>query len=237
MARQPKRERSQRNRSFEDKFEDERKSMIVNINPKNEAQEDFIDVLKTCKIAIARGSAGTGKTFMAATHAANEYLRRQNLKIYMSRPYVPMGRTVGMLPGTAEEKIAPFLAPITNVLKSQLGKKFDADFGKNIQIQLVEAIRGLDLEDAILLVDEAQNLTREEMKSIVTRLGKGAQIIFTGDTRQSDLKKGESGLDWLCDIVNKYDIHDVDWVDFGPEDCVRSGIVKQFLLAFDEEGV
>lgn len=223
-------------RRFNEKFDDERQSKIVNILPKNDAQADFIEVLKDCDIAIARGSAGTGKTFLAATWAANEYLRRSNLKIYLSRPYVPMGRTAGMLPGTIEEKMMPFLAPLVGVLKSHLGDKFEADFGKNIQIQLVEAIRGIDLEDAILLVDEAQNLTKDEMKSIVTRLGKGAKIIFTGDTKQSDLKKGESGLDWLCYMVEKYNIKGVDWVDFRPEDIVRSGIVRQFVMAFDKEG-
>ena len=148
-----------------------------------------------------------------------------------------MGRSVGLLPGSAEEKISPFLVPITNVLKKQLGKKYEADFGTNIQIQLIETIRGLDLEDAILICDEAQNLTIEEMKSVVTRLSRGGKIILIGDTLQSDLDKEESGLDWLIYMVDKYDIKGVDWVDFKPEHCVRSGIVKQFLMAFDEEGV
>lgn len=237
MARQPKRERVQRGRTFEEKFEDERKAMVVNIVPKNAAQEDLLEVMNECQIAIARGSAGSGKTFLAATHAANQYLRNPNMKIYISRPYVPMGRSVGLLPGEITDKLAAFLTPLTSVLKNQLGKKYDADFGKNIQIQLLEAIRGLDLNNAILLVDEAQNLTKEEIKSIVTRIGKGAQIIFTGDTKQSDLKKGESGLDWLCDIIHRHKIKGADWVDFYPEDIVRSGIVKQLVIAFDKEGV
>lgn len=232
-----KRERRVEGREFVKKFEDEREGLVVNIMPKNDAQRLFLDILKTSKVAIASGSAGTGKTFLAATHAANEYLRRKDVKIYISRPYVPMGRTVGMLPGTVEEKMAPFLAPITNVLKKQLGKKYDADFGTNIQIQLLEAIRGLDLDNAILIVDEAQNLTKDEIKSIVTRIGNNAQVIFTGDTRQSDLKAGESGLDWLCDIIGKYDIKGADFAEFFPEDIVRSGIVKQFVMAFDSEGV
>lgn len=224
-------------RSFDEKFEDERGGKIVNIVPKNEAQEDFLEVMRDCQICIGRGSAGVGKSFLAATYAANEYLRNSGLSLYISRPYVPMGRSVGLLPGTAEEKISPFLVPITSVLKKQLGKKYETDFGTNINIQLIEAIRGLDLENAILIIDEAQNLTVEEMKSVVTRLSRGGKIILIGDTLQSDLKKGESGLDWLIYMVDKYDIKGVDWVDFKPEHCVRSGIVRDFLFAFDEEGV
>ena len=229
--------RNQAKRSFDEKFLDERESLVKTIVPKNDAQEDFLDVLQECQICIGRGSAGVGKSYLAATFAANEYLKNSNLKLYLSRPYVPMGRSVGLLPGSAEEKISPFLVPITNVLKKQLGKKYEADFGTNIQIQLIETIRGLDLEDAILICDEAQNLTIEEMKSVVTRLSRGGKIILIGDTLQSDLDKEESGLDWLIYMVDKYDIKGVDWVDFKPEHCVRSGIVRDFLFAFDEEGV
>lgn len=224
-------------RTFDDKFSDERTALIQEIRPMNEAQALFVDVLKKNQIAVAMGSAGTGKTYMAATHAANQYLRNPSTTIYMSRPYVTMGRSAGLLPGTIEEKMAPFLAPITGVLKSQLGKKYEADFGKSIQVQLIEAIRGLDLKDAILIVDEAQNLTRDEMKSIVTRLGSGSQIILVGDSKQSDLPKGESGLEWLVDLIEKYDIKGCDFVEFGAEDIVRSGIVKRFVEIFDEEGV
>lgn len=223
-------------RSFDEKFEEDRKSLVKHINPKNEAQSDFLDVLRECQICIGRGSAGAGKSFLAASWAANEYLKNSNLKLYLSRPYVPMGRSVGLLPGTEIDKISPFLVPLTNVLKKHLGKKYDADFGTNIQIQLIETIRGVDLEDAILICDEAQNLTIEEMKSVVTRLSRGGKIILIGDTLQSDLKKEDSGLDWLIYMVQKYDIKGVDWVDFRPEHCVRSGIVKEFLMAFDEEG-
>lgn len=178
----------------------------------------------------------THNTFMAATHAANRYLADSRLNIYLSRPYVTMGRSAGLLPGTAEEKMAPFLAPLTSVLKKQLGKKYEADFGKNIHIQLIEAIRGMDLQNAILLIDEGQNLTVDEIKSVVTRIGDNAQIIITGDSYQSDLKKGESGLEWLCNLIEDYNIKGADFVEFGPEDIVRSGMVKEFIMAFDKEG-
>jgi phosphate starvation-inducible protein PhoH len=87
-------------------------------------------------------------------------------------------------------------------------------------------------------VDESQNLTRDEIKSIVTRLNENnSQILLIGDSKQSDLKKGESGLEWLIEMVEKYDVKGVDFVEFGPEDIVRGGIVKEFVKIFDREGV
>lgn len=225
-------------RKFNEKFSSERETKVVNIQPKNENQADFLHVLKHNQICIANGSAGTGKSFMAATHAVNRYLQDPSLTIYLARAYVPMGRSVGLLPGEIESKLTPFLAPLINPMRKQLGPKFDADFGTRIQIQMTEALRGLDLVDAILIVDEAQNLTRDEIKSIVTRLNeKNSQILLIGDSKQSDLKKGESGLEWLIDMVEKYDVKGVDFVEFGPEDIVRGGIVKEFVKIFDKEGV
>lgn len=243
MARQQKvgREKPTRRtrggRDFAEKFEDERKSLQVQVSPMNESQALAIEAFKNNQIIVLNGSAGTGKTFLAATHAANRFVGDNRLNLYVARPYVPMGRSAGLLPGTLEEKMAPFLAPVLSVLRKQLGPKFEADFGKNIHVQLIEAIRGLDLENSILLIDEAQNLTIPEIKSIVTRLGKGSQIILTGDSYQSDLKPGESGLEWLCNLIDRHDIKGADFVEFGPEDIVRSGLVKRFVEIFDSEGV
>ena len=237
-ARQRRQEKREESRKFNEKFSDERVSKIVNIQPKTRNQADFIEALKHNQIVIGQGSAGVGKSYMAATHAVNCYLQDPSLTIYLARAYVPMGRSVGLLPGEIESKLTPFLAPLINPMRKQLGTKFDADFGTRIQIQMTEALRGLDLKDAILVVDEAQNLTRDEIKSIVTRLNeKNSQILLIGDSKQSDLKKGESGLEWLIDMVEKYDVKGVDFVEFGPEDIVRGGIVKQFVKIFDAEGV
>lgn len=237
-ARQRRQEKREESRKFNEKFSDDRTSKIVNIQPKTRNQADFIEALKHNQIVIGQGSAGVGKSYMAATHAVNCYLKDPSLTIYLARAYVPMGRSVGLLPGEISMKLSPFLAPLMNPMRKQLGPKFDADFGARIQIQMTEALRGLDLKDAILVCDEAQNLTRDEIKSIVTRLNESnSQIILIGDSRQSDLKKGESGLEWLIDMVEKYDVKGVDFVEFGPEDIVRGGIVKQFVKIFDAEGV
>lgn len=222
-------------REFVEKFCAERQARRVTIHPKNENQELFLKSLAEDKICVGMGSAGTGKTFMAATHAANVYLQRPNTTIYIARPYVTMGNTVGLLPGEVEDKLAQFVAPLTSVLKKQLGSKYDADFGRNIKIQLVEAIRGLDLQDGILIVDEAQNLTIEEVKSITTRIGENAQIILIGDDAQTDLQDDDSGLPWFVDLVDRFDIPDIGFVEFGVEDIVRSGMVRDLIVAFGRE--
>lgn len=237
-ARERRKEKREDSRKFNEKFSEDRTSKIVNIQPKTENQADFLRAMKHNQIVIGQGSAGVGKSFMAATHAINCYLQDPSITIYLARSYVPMGRSVGLLPGEIESKLTPFLAPLINPVRKQLGPKFDADFGTRIQIQMTEALRGLDLKDAILVVDEAQNLTRDEIKSIVTRLNeKNSQILLIGDSKQSDLKKGESGLEWLIEMVEKYDVKGVDFVEFGPEDIVRGGIVKEFVKIFDAEGV
>lgn len=237
-ARERRQDKRDDARKFNEKFAAERTVKVVNIQPKTENQADFLHAMKHNQIVIGQGSAGVGKSFMAATHAINCYLQDPSLTIYLARAYVPMGRSVGLLPGEIESKLTPFLAPLINPMRKQLGTKFDADFGTRIQIQMTEALRGLDLVDAILIVDEAQNLARDEIKSIVTRLNeKNSQILLIGDSKQSDLKDGESGLEWLIDMVEKYDVKGVDFVEFGPEDIVRGGIVKEFVKIFDKEGV
>lgn len=237
-ARERRQEKRDDSRKFNEKFSAERTAKVVHIQPKTDNQADFLHAMKHNQIVIGQGSAGVGKSFMAATHAVNCYLQDPSLTIYLARAYVPMGRSVGLLPGEIESKLTPFLAPLINPMRKQLGPKFDADFGARIQIQMTEALRGLDLKDAILVCDEAQNLTRDEIKSIVTRLNESnSQIILIGDSKQSDLKKGESGLEWIIDMVEKYDVKGVDFVEFGPEDIVRGGIVKEFVKIFDKEGV
>lgn len=235
MTRQVKKEKSVR--TLNPHFENERKSKIVNIVPMNEAQASFLEGLRSDVLIVGNGSAGTGKTYISAAHAANKLLSVGNHKIIVSRPYVAMGKSAGLLPGTLEEKLAPYLAPILTVLKESLGTtKYNADFGKTIQVQLLEAIRGMDFQNCTVIIDEAQNLTIEEIKSVVTRIGRDCQLILVGDSYQSDLKTGESGLEWLCDIVGKYKIKEASVTRFTSKDIVRSGICKTFVEIFDKEG-
>jgi phosphate starvation-inducible PhoH-like protein len=225
-------------RDFNDKFEYERESKVVNILPKTQAQQDFLQVMRDNQCALGIGSAGGGKTYLAGTFIANEYLKNPDMKILLSRPYVPMGgRTVGFLTGGVEQKLEAFVAAQTSVLRNHLGRKFDADFGTNINIQLLEAVRGLDLKNTWLWVDECQLLTRDEFKCILTRVSSGGKVIFTGDPAQGDLKGEISGLDWVCDMIEKHNVKGCDFVEFTDDDCVRSGMVKDWLRVFRQEDV
>lgn len=237
--RQKRREMSKDDgRKFSPKFEDEREARVVHINPKTQAQQDFLDCMRENQISLGVGSAGAGKSFLAGSYIANEYLRNPGMNILLARPYVPMGgRTVGFLSGSAQEKLEAFVAAQTAILRKHLGKKFDADFGTTINIQLLEAIRGLDLKNTWLWVDECQLLTREEFKCILTRVSDGGKVIFTGDPVQGDLRNEESGLDWVCDMIAKHNMSNCDFVEFTDEDCVRSGVVRDWLRVFEKEGV
>lgn len=225
-------------RKFREKFAEEREAKVIHINPKTEAQQDFLDCMRNNQVALGIGSAGAGKSFLAGSFIANEYLRNPGMNILLARPYVPMsGRTVGFLSGDQNQKLEAFVAAQTSILRKHLGKKFNADFGLTINLQLLEAIRGLDLKNTWLWVDECQLLTKEEFKCILTRVSEGGKVIFTGDPVQSDLRNEESGLNWVCDMIEKHNIQGCDFVEFTDDDCVRSGVVREWLRVFEQEGV
>lgn len=219
------------------KFEEERQNKAQPIVAKTTSQKLYLAALQRKTLIVATGSAGTGKTFVAASHAANRLVKGEIDNVVLSRPYVGMGKTSGFFPGTVHEKLEPYLKPILNVLKKRLG---DNDYAsrvrqRRIELQPMEAIRGMSFEDCILIIDEAQNTTPEEMKSIVTRIGENCQLILCGDPAQTDIK-GENGLDFLIRVIHSYNVHGAESVEFGPDDVVRSGITAQFVKIFDQMG-
>lgn len=144
---------------------------------------------------------------------------------------------LGFFPGTVAEKMEPWLAPITNVLKDGLGKgqyEYLERKGKII-VQPIETIRGNSYEDALVIVDEAQNLSMEEIKAITTRIGENSKMILTGDPAQSDVKNG-TDLKRFCDLCNSNSI-DVGYLEFGIDDIVRSDIVGQLVRMFYNKGI
>lgn len=198
--------------------------------PLNYIQGAYLEAIKSNSIIIGAGSAGTGKTFIAASYAATELYFRRVKKIILTRPVVETGKGLGFLPGTIDEKYAPYLAPFESIFTKTLGKGFYEYALKNKDIEPTPLgfMRGSTFEDCIVLVDEAQNCTREELKMLFSRIGRNCKIIVSGDIEQSDIIN--SGLE---DAVKRLEgIQGIEVVRFRDEDIVRSKMCKQIILAY-----
>ena len=208
--------------------------------PKNENQRLFMEALKYDSLVIASGSAGVGKTYIACLHAAKRLHEGKIKKIVLIRAYQPLaGRSIGAVPGTAQEKLMGFYIQMVEYFQYYFGKATTEIHLKNgaIEICSLETIRGRSWDDAICLCDESQNLYVQEVQALTTRLGKNSQMIFCGDDSglQTDIKKGMTGMTYLTKIISKYNIEDTSVIEFAPADIVRSGITKSFVLAFESE--
>ena len=201
------------------------------IQPLNFIQGEYLEAIKSNDITFGIGSAGTGKTFIAASYAAGELFHKRIGKIILTRPNVETGRGLGFLPGTLEEKYAPYLLPFDAIFSKALGKGFYeyALKSKNIEPTPLGFLRGTTFDNCIVLVDEAQNCTREEMKMLLSRIGKNCKMIFSGDTEQSDIGN-DSGLE---DAVNRLvGIDGIEVIEFLDEDIVRSKMCKAIIMAY-----
>lgn len=218
------------------KFMSERKDRAKPIIAKTQNQKRYLKSLQEDVLSIGSGSAGTGKTWCAASTAANKYLLGEIDTIVLTRPYVGMGKSSGFWPGTIRDKLEPYMLPMLNTIKERIGvEKFEADYGKGIIIQPLESVRGQSFENTFLIVDEAQNLTPDEARSLVTRMAEGSQIVFCGDDRQKDIQ-GLSGIEYLSNLVKSRKLPNCSVVEFTPADNVRSGLSKMFVEIFEEEG-
>jgi phosphate starvation-inducible PhoH-like protein len=203
---------------------------FTDVKPLNFIQGEYLRAIQSNQIIFGVGSAGTGKTYVAATYAAGELFHRRIQKIIVTRPNVETGRGLGFLPGTLEEKYAPYLEPFDNVFTRCLGKGFYeyALKAKDIEPRPLGFMRGSTFDNCIVLLDEAQNATREEMKMLLSRIGKNCKMIISGDVDQSDIP--DSGL---SDAINRLDhIPDIEVVRFLDDDIVRSKMCKQIILAY-----
>ncbi len=202
------------------------------VEPLNFIQSEYLRAIKENDIVFGTGSAGTGKTFLAASYAASELFNRRISKIILSRPNVEAGPGLGFLPGTLEEKYFPYLAPFEGVFVRALGKGF-YDYcikDKTIEPVPIGFMRGLTFDNCVVLVDEAQNITPIEMKMILSRIGRNCKMIFSGDTLQQDIT-GKSGLDDALEKL-RY-IGGVETIHFRHEDIVRSRMCKQIIMAYE----
>lgn len=200
------------------------------VKPLNYIQAEYLRAIHENQIIFGVGSAGTGKTYVAATYAASELFHRRIQKIILTRPNVETGRGLGFLPGTLEEKYAPYLDPFDQVFVKSLGKGFYeyALKAKSIEPKPLGFMRGATFDNCVVLLDEAQNATKEEMKMLLSRIGKNCKMIISGDIDQADIP--DSGL---SDAVNRLqNIEGIEVVRFLDSDIVRSKMCKEIILAY-----
>ena len=209
------------------------------IRAQNQNQSDYLDCLRSCSQIVVIGPAGTGKTWLAATYAADLYRRGQIARIVLTRPNVPCGRSLGFFPGSLEDKFAPWAVPIVEAIKERIGKACYEIALKNGDIELVpfEVMRGRTWKNAFIILDEAQNTTTQEMKMFLTRVGEDCITVINGDIRQCDLDAG-SGLRRILDLIAERNLP-VPVIEFTVDDIVRSGQCRMWVQAFEEsrEGV
>ena len=207
------------------------------IIPKTVNQAKLINAISNSKQVLILGPAGTGKTYVTATCAADLYTLKEIDKIVITRPHVAVGKDIGFLPGTLEEKAQPWALPVLDVLVKHLGRGA-VDTGLkagNIEVATLALMRGRSFDDAFIIVDEAQNIEISEIKMLLTRVGEGSTIVLNGDIQQSDLK-GTSGLAKVIHLSKKYML-DAPVVEFGIDDIVRSGICAEWVKVFMKEGL
>ena len=211
------------------------KKTTSGIVPKTINQGRLIDAIASSHQVLILGPAGTGKTYVTATCAADLYTLKEIDKIVITRPHVAVGKDIGFLPGTLEEKAQPWALPVLDVLIKHLGRGTvdTALKSGNIEIATLALMRGRSFDNAFIIVDEAQNIEVPEIQMILTRVGEGSTIVLNGDIQQSDLK-GTSGLAKIIHLAKKHML-DVPVVEFGLEDIVRSGICKQWVEIFTKE--
>jgi len=210
---------------------------MMRLQAMNERQGAYLSAMEDNEQVFVTGCSGTGKTYLAASYAAQLYLTGEIEKIIITRPNVSCGRDLGYFPGTMEEKFAPWAAPVLDVLREQIGHgKLSTDMKTTphkparIEVAPLSTMRGRSFHDAFILLDEAQNSTPDEMKMFLTRIGSGCKSIINGDVAQKDLK-GDSGLAYALRLIQSGSV-DVPHIEFGVEDIVRGGLVRQWLMAW-----
>jgi phosphate starvation-inducible PhoH-like protein len=214
------------------RFDEERN--LSPIQPLTDRQAQYLDALAVHKQVIVLGPAGTGKTYIAGTRAADQLRQRRIAKVIITRPNVPSGRSLGFFPGSLEEKIAPWVAPLTETMKERMGTAAFEIALKTGDIEVVpfEVMRGRTFKNCLVILDEAQNTTVSEIKMFLTRIGDDCQVIINGDVSQTDLRE-TSGLRTIIHLV-KSRMMPIPIVEFTLDDIVRSGVCAEWVRAFEE---
>lgn len=229
-------------RQIKPKFAAQREEVIAArpLVPLNDKQRTYIHLINEYDLVLATGWAGTSKTYIPTVMACDAYLKGDIDKIVFTRPNISNSKSLGMFKGSVVEKMEMWLMPVMNILRDRLGVGGLETAIKNGNIQFVpmEVIKGFSAENCYFIVDEGEDLNREEAKKIVTRQGRNCKMIISGDVSQSELKEA-SGLKMLFDMIARFPTIQAGTVDFNNiNDIVRSEQCKQWVIAFnkDEKG-
>jgi phosphate starvation-inducible PhoH-like protein len=214
-----------------DTWEPTFKKKAAPLEAKTEAQGQYISAFMSAEIVFGIGPAGTGKTYVAAAYAAQQLADKRISQIIITRPNIEVGVGMGFLPGELEDKYAPYLAPFEAVMVERMGRS-PYEYAlktEKISPRPLGFMRGATFNDAVVILDEAQNCTPAEMKMFLTRIGKNCLVIVDGDIEQCDIP-GKSGL--LDAIERLHSVPGVRIVEFTEDDIVRSGIIRHILKAY-----
>jgi len=204
------------------------------IRPKTANQKRYVDAIEDHTITFGIGPAGTGKTYLAMAMAISALQNKSVNRIILTRPAVEAGEHLGFLPGTLSEKIDPYLRPLFDALHDMIDIETVPRLMQSgvIEVAPLAYMRGRSLNDAFIILDEAQNTTPEQMKMFLTRLGFGSKMVITGDVTQIDLPNGQhSGLRVVRDILG--DIDDIAFLELTAEDVVRHRLIGDIVKAYD----
>ena len=205
------------------------------VAPKTLNQKRYVDSIRNQTITFGVGPAGTGKTFLAVAMAAHALAEREVQRIILTRPAVEAGERLGFLPGDIQAKVDPYLRPLFDALYDMLDPdRVNGYFERGvIEVAPLAFMRGRTLNDSLVILDEAQNTSPEQMKMFLTRLGFNSRMVVTGDVTQIDLPTDQrSGLVVVRDILSE--VQDISFVRFGGEDVVRHKLVQRIVAAYGE---
>lgn len=204
------------------------------IKPKTLGQKAYVDLIRKKMIVFGIGPAGTGKTYLAMAMAIQAFKNNEVNKIILTRPAIEAGEKLGFLPGDLQSKVDPYLRPLYDALYQIMGPE---SFIKNTEKGLIEVaplayMRGRTLDNAYIILDEAQNTTPAQMKMFLTRIGFGSKVIITGDLSQKDLPHGtQSGLEQAVKVLGK--VEDIGFAHLTNQDVVRHPLVQKIVKAYD----
>ena len=198
-------------------------------------QKSYVNSIRSRDVVFGIGPAGTGKTYLAVAMAVTAYKNKEVEKIILTRPAVEAGENLGFLPGDLQDKVDPYLRPLYDALYDVLGRETVLRLKEKETIEIVPLayMRGRTLDNAFIILDEAQNTTQEQMKMFLTRMGFGSKMVITGDITQIDLPRNrKSGLEVARRVLR--DVKGIDFCYLSEVDVVRHEMVKRIISAYDK---